>query len=220
MSLDALGKIQSKEYSGKRINIQAAGAGTNYIDLSVGASAADYSLKFPDAAPSNNQILKIDSVDAEQFTWDTAGGAIGSSISVGRLPNTGIMTVITSNSAHTWTDAELISGMVKRESSGNDVSDVLGGVITATSLRNALALQYPDLQIAVGTYWDLIVFKDAGLCTIDWTGTGLTKANAVDATMPDPSQILPGNVKTIRFLFTDITGAAEQITIYSIGSSV
>lgn len=219
MSLSDYGSIQSKNYTGKSISIQAGGVGTNLINFSANDAASAYNLKYPNTPPAINQVLRIDGADTTQFIWDDMGaGGMSPSITIGKLPTVPVLDINGAN--HTWTDAEFLKGVVKRTGGGALSTDTLGSV-TATTLKTALENAYTDLSVDVGTYFELLIYKDVGLALFNWNSgaTNITDSSVVDTFLPS-TEMLAGNGMTLRFVFTEILipanpASANRITVYT-----
>ena len=200
MSLSDYGSIQSKNYTGKSISIQAGGVGTNLINFSANDAANAYNLKYPDSTPGINQVLRIDGADTTQFVWDDmSAGGMSPGITIGKLPTVPVTDINGVN--HTWTDAEFLKGIVKRTGGGALSTDTLGSV-TAATLKTALENAYPDLSVDVGTYFELLIYKDAGSALFNWNSgaTNITDSSVADTFLPT-TEMLAGNGTNLRFVF-------------------
>ena len=220
MSVDSFAIFKTKELVGKKLSIQASGVGTNLINFTANSNAASYDIKYPDAAPSTDQVLRVDSADTTQLIWDDmSSGGMSPSIPIGKIPTVPISTINGVNQV--WTDADFLKGIIKRTGSGTDTL----GSVTATSLKSVLEAVY-TLSVVPGTYFELIIYKDAGSATFNWDSgnTNITDASVADTFIPS-TEMLAGNGMTLRFVFTETLanpnpGSINRVTVYNISRVV
>ena len=117
---------------------------------------------------------------------------------------TGVVTVDSVGVA-TYTAASMNNGIILRDPSGSDQLDT-----TATAVD--IVASIPDA--AINSSYEFSVFN-----TADGSANTVTVQPGVGVTMEGSDILAAGENRTFRVILTNVTGGAEAVTIYSVGSN-
>jgi len=210
----ALGILQNAPGSGEAAAVRIAGVsklvantalgiGTFIMPEYVGAADAGKG-KTSAGAPAYTRAQVVEAAGAED---DLAGVLLTSPFPAinDAVASTTTVTTDTTAGANTWSAAELIGGMLLRDPAGDNRADVTP---TAAQIVAGIA------GAIVGSSFEFTIRNTADAAeTITLTaGAGVTLSGTMT--------IAQNNSKRFLAVCTNVTGAAEAVTIYSLGTIV